>query len=150
MTQITVVGNCARDPELRYTPNGTSVAKFSLAVNRRRKQGDEWVDDGCDWYQVTAWRDLAHNVCESIEKGTRVVVTGRVSHRQWEDQDGAKRLSIEINADDIGPSLRWATATINRNERGASATAPADGWSGGQRTVTNQPPAAYDPSEEPF
>lgn len=138
-TNITIVGNATRDPELRFTPAGVAVVSFGVAVNRRKKDGDKWVDDGADFYNVTAWRELGQNVAETVEKGTRVVVTGRLSQRQWETDAGEKRTSIEVNADEVGPSLRWASAKVSRNER-------SDKSSSSQQ---NGPPA-FDPSEEPF
>jgi single-strand DNA-binding protein len=138
---ITVVGNATRDPELRFTPSGVPVASFGVAVNKRKKDGDQWVDAGVDFYNVTAWRDLGTNVAESIDKGQRIIVTGRLEQREYEAKDGTKRTSVDITADEIGPSLRWATAETQRNERSDSSS-----------SAGYQPPTqdAYSPSEEPF
>jgi single-strand DNA-binding protein len=150
---VTIVGNLTRDPELRYTPSGAVTATFGVAVNRRwqNRESQQW-EEKTSFFNVTCWRDLAQNVSESLEKGARVVVTGRLEQRSWETQDGERRSVVEIVADEVGPSLRWATATINRNERRDAASGSGDGFGGGgsSRAVSNEPAAAYDPSEEPF
>jgi single-strand DNA-binding protein len=153
---VTIVGNLTRDPELRYTPNGAAVAAFGVAVNRRWQNRDsqQW-EEATSFFNVTCWRDLAQNVSESLEKGSRVMVSGRLEQRSWETQDGEKRSVVEIVADEVGPSLRWATATINRNERrdgggGGGGGGQGNGWSS-SKPASNEPPAAsYDPAEEPF
>ena len=129
---VTVVGNVTRDPELRYTAGGAAKAVFGLAVNRRwqNRQTQEW-EEQVSFFNVVAWREMAENVAESIAKGSRVVVTGRLDQRSWETENGEKRSVIEINADDIGPSLRWATAQITRNERRGGDFAGPGGGSGG-------------------
>jgi single-strand DNA-binding protein len=159
-SNVTLVGNLTRDPELRYTPNGAAVATFGVAVNRRWQNRDsqQW-EEATSFFNITCWRDLAQNVSESLEKGARVLVTGRLEQRSWETQDGERRSVVEVVADEIGPSLRWATASINRNER-RDGSGGGGGWNGGgggggggsasSRAVSNEPPVAYDPSEEPF
>jgi single-strand DNA-binding protein len=151
---VTIVGNLTRDPELRFTPAGAPVTTFGVAVNRRWQNRDsqQW-EESTSFFNVTCWRDLAQNVSESLEKGSRVLVSGRLDQRSWETQDGERRSVVEIVADEVGPSLRWATATVNRNER---RDATGNGWSSGggggggsSRPVANEPPS-YDPSEEPF
>jgi len=129
-THVTIVGNMTRDAELRFTPAGTAVASFGIAVNKRKKDGDQWVDDGAEFFDVTCWKQLAENVAESIEKGTRVVVTGRLQQQSWETDDGQKRSKVQIVADEVGPSLRWATCEVTKTERSdraiaATNTAPA-------------------------
>jgi single-strand DNA-binding protein len=115
---VTVVGNMTRDPELRYTPSGAAVAKFGLAVNRSyTNRAGEKVED-TSFFNVNAWRQLAENVAESLTVGTRVVVSGRLQSRSWETEDGQKRSVVEIEADEIGPSLRWATAAVTKTTRG--------------------------------
>jgi single-strand DNA-binding protein len=129
-----------------------------VAVNRRWQNRDsqQW-EEATSFFNVTCWRDLAQNVSESLEKGSRVLVSGRLDQRSWETQEGERRSVVEIVADEVGPSLRWATATVNRNER---RDASGNGWSSGggggggggggsSRSVANEPPS-YDPSEEPF
>jgi single-strand DNA-binding protein len=93
------------------------LASFGVAVSKRRKTDDgKWVDDGAEFFDVTCWKDLAENVASSIEKGTRVIVTGRLQQRSWE-KDGEKKSKVEIVADEVGPSLRWATAGVEKTER---------------------------------
>lgn len=113
---VTIVGNVTRDPEVRYTAGGQAVASFGVAVSRRFKRGDEW-EEQTSFLDVTCWREQAENVAESIVKGTRVVVTGRLEQRSWESDSGETRSKVEIVADEVCPSLRWATAVVTRNER---------------------------------
>ena len=141
---ITVVGNVTRDPELRFTQGGMAVANFGVAWNKRKQDGEEEVS----FFDVTCFRSLAENVAESITKGTRVVVAGTLSQRSWENQDGEKRSKVEIVADEVAPSLRWASADIRRNEFKGGGGASAGG--GGGRSVPNEAPPAYDMDEEPF
>ena len=150
-----------RDPaplHARRRPGHT----FGVAVNRRWQNRDnqQW-EESTSFFNVTCWRDLAQNVSESLEKGARVLVTGRLEQRSWETQDGERRSVVEIVADEVGPSLRWATADIARNER---RDGDGGGWSGGgnsgggssssssgsSRSVSNEAPTNFDPSEEPF
>jgi single-strand DNA-binding protein len=149
---VTVIGNCTRDPELRFTPSGMAVATFGVAVNRRwqNRQTSEW-EEAVSFFDVTAWQQLAENVSESVQKGTRVIVAGRLDQRSWETQDGEKRSKVEIVADEIAPSLRYATATIVKNERRGGDFDGGGGGGGGRSTpVPNEPPAGYDHDEEPF
>lgn len=154
-SNVTLVGNLTRDPELRYTPNGSSVVTFGLAVNRRWQNRDtqQW-EEQVSFFDVTCWRDLAENVASTVQKGTRVVVTGRLEQRSWETQNGERRSRVEVVADEVGPSLRWATAEIQRVDRreggGSAGNSSSDPWSRGGQTVPNEPPAGFDPSEEPF
>lgn len=147
---ITLVGNCTRDPELRFTSSGQAVAQFGLAVNRRwqNRQTNEW-EEQVSFFDVTCWQQMAENVAESVTKGTRVVVSGRLDQRSWETQDGDKRSKVEIVADEVAPSLRYATAQIVRNERRDGGDFQGGGGGGG-RAVPNDPPAGYDMDEEPF
>lgn len=115
---VTVVGNLTREPELRYTPSGAAVTKFGLAVNRsyNNRNGDRV--EQTDFFDVTAWRELGENVAESLSVGSRVIVTGRLQQDRWENDGGEKRSKIFIVADEIGPSLRWATASVTKTTRG--------------------------------
>lgn len=114
---VTLVGNLTRDPELRYTPNGSALAKFGIAVNRYyTNRAGERVEQ-TDFFNVNAWRNLGENVAETLKTGTRVIVTGRVQSRSWETEEGQRRTVVEIEADEIGPSLRWATAQVNKTAR---------------------------------
>jgi len=141
---VSVSGNVTRDPELRFTQGGMAVASFGLAWNKRKQDGEDEVS----FFDVTCFRSLAENVAESITKGTRVIVAGTLSQRSWETQDGDKRSKVEIVADEVAPSLRWASADIRRNEFKGGGGAPAGG--GGGRPVPNDAPPAYDMDEEPF
>ncbi|MCU4187116.1 single-stranded DNA-binding protein [Acidiferrimicrobium sp. IK] len=115
---VTIVGNLTRDPELRFTPSGQATASFGVAVNRRwqNRQTQEW-NEATSFFDVVCWAELAENAAQSLTRGTRVVVSGRLDQRSWENQDGEKRSKIEIVADEVAPSLRYATAQISRNER---------------------------------
>ena len=124
--QVTVVGNLTDDPELRYTPNGAAVCKFRIAVNRRMPDGSGgWKDGETSFFSVNCWRALAENAAESLTRGSRVIVAGRLNYRAWENQEGQKRSAIEIEADELGPSLKWATAKVERQSR-SSATSGSD------------------------
>jgi len=129
---VTIVGNLTRDPELRYTPSGQANASFGVAVNRRwmNRQTNEW-EERVSFFNVVCWREMADNVSESLAKGARVVVTGRLEQRSWETDNGEKRSVVEIVADEIGPSLRWASAQITKNDRRGGGDFGGDGGSGG-------------------
>jgi single-strand DNA-binding protein len=132
---VCIVGNLTGDPEMRFTPSGAAVANFNVAVNRRKKNGDRWDDELEGFFRCTAWKDLAENVSESLFKGARVIVTGRLQQRSWDDNDGTKRSAVEILVDDVGPSLRWATAQVAKANRqsgqGQASGSPARASSGG-------------------
>lgn len=131
---ITVVGNLTRDPELRYTPSGAAVAKFGIAVNRfYTNRSGERVEQ-TDFFNVNAWRNLAENIAESLHTGTRVIVSGRLQSRSWETEEGQKRSVVEIEADEVGPSLRWATAKPTKVTRGG----PGD-WQTESSQVPTEP-----------
>ena len=150
---VTLVGNITRDPELRFTPTGQATATFGLAVNRRwqNRQTQEW-EEATSFFDVVCWREMAENAAESLARGSRVIVTGRLDQRSWENQEGEKRSKIEVTADEIGPSLRWATAQVTKNERrgpgegvpARSASAPAAAGAGGGGG------GGYGFDEEPF
>ena len=125
---VTIVGNVTRDPEIRYTGGGAAKASFSVAVSRRwqNRQTNEW-EEQTSFLNVVCWREMAENVAESIGKGTRVVVTGRLEQRSWETEQGEKRSIVEIVADDVSASLRFATAEVHKVER----SGPSDGGGGG-------------------
>ena len=144
----TITGNATREPELRFTPSGQAVASFGVAVNRRwqNRQTQEW-EEAVSFFDVTCWAQLAENVAESVSKGTRVTVAGRLDQRSWETQDGDKRSKVEIVADDVAISLRWATAEVMKNERSTNFGGDAP-RSGGAPVGGGAP--AYNPDEEPF
>jgi single-strand DNA-binding protein len=114
----TLSGNLTRDPEIRYTRDGQANATFGLAVNRRwqPRGSDEW-EESTSFFDVVCWRDLAENVALSLVKGSRVIVTGRLEQQSWETENGERRSRVEVTAEEVGPSLRFATAEISRNER---------------------------------
>ena len=110
---VTVVGNVTRDPELRFAQSGMAIASFGVAWNRRRQD----QEDDVSFFDVTCFRQLAENVAESVRKGARVVIYGTLQQRSWETDGGDRRSKVEILADDVAPSLRWATAAVTKNER---------------------------------
>lgn len=114
---ITVRGTLTRDPELRFTQGGKAVASSSIAVNHRYKKGDDWEDEDATFYNLTVWDQVAENFAQSAQKGDRVVVTGRPRIRKWETNEGDERQSLEIAVDEIGMSLRFATAEMTRLSR---------------------------------
>jgi len=136
---ITIIGNLTRDPELRYTPSGAPNATFGVAVNRRWRdqQTNDWKEQ-VSFFDVVCWRDLADNASESLTKGTRVIVTGRLDQRSWDDAEGNRHSKVEIVADEVGPSLRWATADIAKNETKAPEPAMA-GAGTGQEAAHEEP-----------
>ena len=148
---ITIVGNLTRDPELRFTPGGAAVANFGVAWNMKGRDGAE---DKVSYFDVTCWRQLAENVSDSLTKGSRVVVHGRLDQRSWETQDGEKRSKVEIVADDVAPSLKWATVERTPNEFREGGG--GQGGGGGYQSSDNSAPAQaapapqYDMNEEPF
>lgn len=143
---VTLIGNLVDDPELRFTPSGVAMAKIRLAVNRRwRSQDGEWQEQ-TSFFNGTVWREQAETVAESLQKGMRVIVTGRLEQRSWETDQGEKRSVVEVQIDEVGPSLRWATATVNKTQR------QGGDWSGDQDSRTPTPVARedYGPDEAPF
>lgn len=146
---VTVVGNITRDPELRFTPAGQAVATFGMAVNRRFQKNGQW-EEQTSFFNVTAWGTLGENASNSLHKGARILVNGRLDQRSWETQEGEKRSTVEIVADEIGPSLRWATVEITKNERREGGDF-SGGGGGGSRPAANEPPPTYaGGDEEPF
>ena len=127
ITSTTIVGNLTRDPEIRYTRDGQATTSLSVAVNRRwqDRTTKEW-EESTSFFDVVCWRDLAENVALSLTKGARVVVTGRLEQRSWESDEGEKRSKVEIVADEIGASLRFATVDIHKVQRPVTADEPAD------------------------
>lgn len=145
---VTLVGNVTDDPELRFTPSGQPVANFTVAVNRRiRNQDGTWDDKLDGFFRCNCWRDLAENVAESLHKGTRVVVVGRLQQRSWETEDG-KRSAFEIQVDEIGPSLRWATAKVEKSRRSGPARETSDAPSGGGDWASPAPIGGAGPAGE--
>ena len=164
-TVITVVGNLTADPELRYTQNGLAVANFTIASTPRTfdRQANEWKDGDALFLRASVWREFAEHVAGSLTKGMRVMAQGRLRQRSYQDREGQQRTSIELEVDEIGPSLRYATAQVTRatgqGGRGGTSTAPAgnqpdQGWNGQQtggqsQDAWSQPSGGYD-DETPF
>jgi single-strand DNA-binding protein len=126
---ITIVGNVTREPELRFTANGRSQLTLGIAVNRRypdRGRPGEWVEE-TSFFNVVCWADLAENVSASVQKGSRIIVSGRLRQRSWETDNQEKRSVVEVIAEEVGPSLRWATAQISRTERKGPGDGPGPG-----------------------
>jgi len=160
-TIITVVGNLTDDPELKFTPSGAPVANFTVASTPRTfdKQTNEWKDGDALFLRCAAWRQLAENVAESLTKGQRVIVTGALRVRQFERQDGSKGTSVELNVDEVGPSLKFATAKTTKATRssgnsggGGTTNNPWDQPAAGQAAAGSgwDQPAAGSTEEPPF
>jgi single-strand DNA-binding protein len=139
-TTITVVGNLTADPELRFTPSGAAVANFTVASTPRifDRQSSEWKDGEALFLRCNIWREAAENVAESLTRGSRVIVTGRLKQRSYETREGEKRTVVEVEVEEIGPSLKYATAKVNKASRGGGSGgfgggggAPAGGGGGG-------------------
>src|SRR6201746_2590697 len=132
-TVITVIGNLTNDPELRFTPNGAAVASFTVASTPRPfdRQSNEWKDGDALFLRCSIWRQAAENVAETLQRGMRVVAQGRLKQRSFETREGEKRTVVELDVDEIGPSLRYATAKVNRTQRGSSGGGFGAGGAGG-------------------
>ena len=132
-TTITVIGNLTNDPELRFTPSGSAVANFTIASTPRTfdRQSNEWKDGETLFLRASVWREAAENVAESRTKGTRVIVSGRLKSRSYETKEGEKRTVIELEVDEIGPSLRYANAKVNRTQRSGGGFGAGNGGQGG-------------------
>ena len=145
-TVITVIGNITGDPELRFTPSGAAVANFTVASTPRQfdRQSNEWKDGETLFMRCSVWRDAAENVAESLQRGTRVIVTGRLKSRSYETKEGEKRTVYEVEVDEVGPSLKSATAKVVKTQRGGGA-----GGFGGGVAADNDPWAAAAPAPAP-
>ena len=142
---ITLVGNLTRDPELRFTTGGRGVASFGIAVGRRYQVNGEWQEQ-TSYFNITAWGQLGENAAATLAKGSRVIVTGRLEQREYTTRDGDKRTAIEVVADELGPSLRWATAQVERQ----SGQGGGGGGRGGNTGGGGNAPDPYMGDEEPF
>jgi single-strand DNA-binding protein len=140
-TTITIVGNLTADPELRFTPSGAAVANFTVASTPRTfdRQSNEWKDGETLFMRCSIWRDSAENVAESLHRGTRVIVTGRLKSRSYETKEGEKRTVIELDVDEVGPSLRYASAKVTKAERGGGSGGGFGGQGGGYGGQQNDP-----------
>jgi single-strand DNA-binding protein len=140
-TVITVVGNLTADPELRYTQSGLAVANFTIASTPRTfdKNSNEWVDGEALFLRASCWKEFAEHVAGSLTKGTRVIASGRLKQRSYETKEGEKRTSIELEVDEIGPSLRYATASVTRAQSAGRGNAAPQGQGQGQWAQPGQP-----------
>jgi single-strand DNA-binding protein len=132
-TIVTVVGNLTGDPELRFLPNGAAVASFTVASTPRTfdRQSGEWKDGEALFLRCSVWRQVAENAAETLQRGMRVIVTGRLKQRSFETKEGEKRTVVELDVDEVGPSLRYATAKVNKTSRGSAGGGGGFGSSGG-------------------
>lgn len=148
-TVITIVGNLTADPELRTTRNGGTVANFSIAATPRvfDKQSNQWIDGDALFLRCSAWRDLATHCAQSLAKGMRVIAQGRLQQRSYQAQDGSNRTVIELQVDEIGPSLKYATAQVQKMQSGGYQGGNANGGFGGN--VYQQPQQAQQQSQAP-
>jgi single-strand DNA-binding protein len=131
-THVTLTGNLTDDPELKFTTNGTPVASFRLACTPRVRDGESWKDGETSFFRVNVWRDHGEHVADSLSKGDRAVVIGRLKARTWETPEGERRTVVEVEADEVAPSLRWATASVER------ATRTSGTGNGGKATTAGQ------------
>ena len=147
-TVITIVGNVTGDPELRFTPSGAAVANFTVASTPRAfdRQSNEWKDGETLFMRCSVWRDAAENVAESLQRGTRVIVTGRLKSRSYETKEGEKRTVIEMEVDEVGPSLRYASAKVTKTQRGSGGGGFGSSGSGQGGYAADTDPWATGPS----
>ena len=163
-TTITIIGNLVNDPELRYTPTGQAVATFRVASTPRfmDRQTNEWKDGDSLFLSCNVWRQAAENVAESLQRGMRVIVSGRLRQRSYETKEGEKRTVYEVEVDEVGPSLRNASAKVNKSSRsgsgsgsgfgggGQSGSAGQGGYGGGAGSRANDDPWAAEPGDSGF
>src|ERR1700712_2638759 len=162
-TIITVVGNLAGDPELRFTPSGAAVANFTVASTPRAfdRQTNEWKDQETLFMRCSVWREAAENIAESLTRGNRVVVTGRLKSRSYDTKEGEKRTVVELEVDEVGPSLRYATAKVNRANRsessgggygsgGSGGSSAGGGYSGGSSGSGGRSSGGSAPADDPW
>lgn len=154
-TVITVIGNLTADPELRFTPSGAAVANFTVASTPRTfdRQTNEWKDGEALFLRCNIWREAAENVAESLTRGSRVIVSGRLKQRSFETREGEKRTVVELEVDEIGPSLRYATAKVNKASRSGGGGGGFGGGSGGGGGNSRPAAAAASsgaPAEDPW
>jgi single-strand DNA-binding protein len=142
---LSFAGNLTADPELRFTPSGAAVANFTVATTPRQfdRQSNEWKDGETTFMRCSVWKDAAENVAESLARGTRVIVSGRLKSRSYDTKEGEKRTVMEVEVDEIGPSLKHATAKVNRTQRGAG-----NGGFGGATSGASRSPAG--PADDPW
>jgi single-strand DNA-binding protein len=148
-TTITIIGNLTRDPELRYTPSGQAVASFAVASTPRflDKNTNEWKDGDSLFLNCSVWRQAAENVAETLQRGMRVIVSGRLRQRSYETKEGEKRTVVEVEVDEVGPSLRYASAKVTKSNRsgGGGGSGGSGGYGGGSGARAAEDPWAADP-----
>ena len=147
MTYLTIVGNLASAPELRFTTQGKAVASFTVAESHGRRENGEYKETSTTFWRCTVWGTAAENVAESLDKGHRVIVVGEAKQRSFENNAGEKRTVIEISASEVGPALRWATAKVAKTSKGAKPEPEGDQWGSPAATGAR---AEYDGAEAPF
>lgn len=149
-TVITIVGNLTADPELRTTRNGGAVANFSIAATPRvfDKQSNQWVDGDALFLRCTAWRDMAQHCAQTLRKGMRVIAQGRLTQHSWEDEQHQKRTAVELQVDEIGPSLRYATAQVQKMQSGGYQGGNANG--GGYQQPQQAQQQSQAPADDPW
>ena len=149
-TILTVVGNLTADPELRFTPSGAAVANFTVASTPRMmdRQTNEWKDGDPLFMRCSIWREAAENVAESLTRGSRVIVTGRLKQRSYETREGEKRTVVELEVDEIGPSLKYATAKVNKASRSGGGGGGFGGGGGGSAPSGNS--RSSEPKDDPW
>jgi single-strand DNA-binding protein len=151
-TVITVIGNLTADPELRFTPSGAAVANFTVASTPRMfdRQTNEWKDGEALFLRCSIWREAAENVAESLTRGSRVIVSGRLKQRSFETREGEKRTVVELEVDEIGPSLKYATAKVNKASRSGGGGGGFGAGGGGSRQPAAQSSGGSTASEDPW
>ena len=152
-TALTVVGNLTNDPELRFTPSGAAVANFTIASTPRTfdRQSNEWKDGETLFLRCSVWREAAENVAETLTKGTRVVCQGRLSSRSYETKEGEKRTVTELEVEEIGPSLRYASAKVARTQRSGGGSSDGSFGGGGSSNAWGAPAGGQqNPNDPPF
>jgi single-strand DNA-binding protein len=151
-TVITVIGNLTADPELRFTPSGAAVANFTVASTPRMfdRQTNEWKDGEALFLRCSIWREAAENVAESLTRGSRVIVSGRLKQRSFETREGEKRTVVELEVDEIGPSLKYATAKVNKASRSGGGGGGFGGGGGASRQPAAQSSGGSAASEDPW
>ncbi len=151
-TTITIVGNLTADPELRFIPSGAAVANFTVASTPRTydRQSGEWKDGEAMFLRCNVWREAAENVAESLTRGSRVIVTGRLKQRSFETREGEKRTVVEVEVDEIGPSLRYATAKVNKASRSGGGGGGFGGGGGARQESAPPADGSGAPGEDPW
>ncbi|WP_274916554.1 single-stranded DNA-binding protein [Streptomyces sp. WZ-12] len=147
-TPITIIGNLTADPEIRFTPSGAALAKFTVASTPRTydKNSGQWTDGTAAFFRCAAWRQLAEHIADSLTKGSRVVLSGRIRQHNWQTPEGENRSMLAVEVDDIGPSLQFATATVQRAQRSNPAPTNSNPWD----TTGSAPAGAADDAKPPF